>query len=219
MSVGPVEGHLGRLMSALCDPGCLVRGRELLEDGQVRDLVIAAERIEGEVRGSRRAPYEVKVWVPTGGSLPSDARALKFSCTCPDWTNPCKHAVAVVIAAAEQMDSDDALLITLLGGDKAIQIGELVPPERDEAAARRLIVATTLAPPTERPAWAQELREGRAPDTLEAWLGGEAPRQATLAKLDDDPTELMLALGPLTTGDGLDLAPFIQLLLYRLREG
>jgi uncharacterized Zn finger protein len=220
MSVGPHLGHIGRLLASLADSGRLVRGHELVEDGRVRDLVIAAERIEAVVWGSQHQPYEVTIRVPSGTELPTDPRQLRFTCTCPDWGDPCKHAIAVALKAAAELDDNHRLLATLLGG-KAAGL-ELVPEsteaEPEARVGRSLVVATTIAPPRERPSWAQDLVEARAPATLEGWLGQDPGRQPAIPPLDEDPTELLLSLGALSVGDGADLAPSIQLLLYRLAE-
>lgn len=224
MSVGPHLGHIGRLLAALADSSRLVRGHELVEDGRVKDLVIASERIEAIVWGSRHEPYEVIMRVPSGSDLPTDPRQLRFSCTCPDWEDPCKHAVAVALAAATELDGNHRLLKTLLGSPVTIPAavpGEGSPPADDtsvEPASRSLVVATTIAPPSERPSWAQDLVEPRQPTTLEGWLGEDPGRQPAIPALEEDPTELMLSLGTLAVGEGPDLAPAIQLMLYRLTE-
>ncbi len=235
MSVGPHLGHIGRLLAALADSSRLVRGHELVEDGRVKDLVIASERIEAIVWGSRHEPYEVIMRVPSGSDLPTDPRQLRFSCTCPDWEDPCKHAVAVALAAADELDGNNRLLKTLLGapmvspgantGDpKATVAGAPsdASSSSDESSAapggRSLVVATTIAPPSERPSWAQDLVEARPPTTLEGWLGQDPGRQPAIPALEEDPTELMLSLGTLAVGEGPDLAPAIQLMLYRLTE-
>lgn len=215
MSVGPTLGHIGRLLAALADSGRLVRGHELVEDGRVRDLTIAAERIEAVVWGSRHDPYEVTIHVPSGGELPTDPRQLRFSCTCPDWGDPCKHAVAVALAAANELDGNHRLLATLLGGE-----GETAADDPLDTAARQrsVVVATTIEPPKDRPTWAQDVAEPRVPMTTEAWLGEDPGRQPAVQPLEEDPTELFLSLGALHVGDGPDLAPSLQLLIYGLTE-
>jgi hypothetical protein len=61
--------------------------------------------------------------------------------------------------------------------------------------------------------------DAREPVGVEPWLGAEAPRQAPLPPFKEAPAELLLSLGPLrATSDGPDLAPALQLLLYRLTE-
>ncbi|NLG54395.1 MAG: hypothetical protein GX542_01890, partial [Rhodococcus sp.] len=58
-----------------------------------------------------------------GGTVPDtlaplllpEASAFDFDCTCPDLGWPCKHAAAVVYLAAERIDADPLLVLTLRG--------------------------------------------------------------------------------------------------------
>ena len=43
---------------------------------------------------------------------------LRTSCTCPDWSNPCKHVAAVYYLLAEEFDRDPFLLFALRGLDR-----------------------------------------------------------------------------------------------------
>jgi len=43
---------------------------------------------------------------------------LETTCTCPDYSNPCKHIAAVIYLMAEAFDRDPFLLFTLRGIDK-----------------------------------------------------------------------------------------------------
>lgn len=213
MTVGPTLGHFGRLLTALADSGRLVRGHELVEDGRVRDLIIAHERIEAIVWGSRHDPYDVTIRVPTGGDLPTDPRQLRFDCSCPDWGDPCKHAIAVVLRAADELDNNHRLLATLLGSNADPDGAPMTP-----ATAVSPVVRTVVPPPRERPTWAQDIPEPRSPSTIDGWLGDDPGRQPAQPPLEEDPTELFLSLGELRVGDGPDLAPSLQLLIYRLLE-
>jgi uncharacterized Zn finger protein len=47
--------------------------------------------------------------------LPHDRRDLKTDCSCPDWSNPCKHIAGVYYLLAEQLDGDPFLLFELRG--------------------------------------------------------------------------------------------------------
>ncbi|QNG18242.1 hypothetical protein G4H71_02695 [Rhodococcus triatomae] len=47
--------------------------------------------------------------------LPDGAAAFDFDCTCPDDGWPCKHAAAIVYLAAERIDIDPLLVLTLRG--------------------------------------------------------------------------------------------------------
>jgi len=47
--------------------------------------------------------------------FPHRLRDLETDCTCPDWSNPCKHTAAVFYLLAEEFDRDPFLLFKLRG--------------------------------------------------------------------------------------------------------
>jgi len=47
--------------------------------------------------------------------FPEQQNDLKTGCTCPDWSNPCKHIAAVYYLLAEEFDRDPFLLFELRG--------------------------------------------------------------------------------------------------------
>jgi uncharacterized Zn finger protein len=47
--------------------------------------------------------------------FPHRLRDLKTDCSCPDWSNPCKHTAAVFYLLAEEFDRDPFLLFKLRG--------------------------------------------------------------------------------------------------------
>jgi uncharacterized Zn finger protein len=50
--------------------------------------------------------------------FPSKGRDLKTDCSCPDWSNPCKHIAAVYYLLAEKFDCDPFLIFKLRGRSK-----------------------------------------------------------------------------------------------------
>jgi uncharacterized Zn finger protein len=50
--------------------------------------------------------------------FPKKKADLKTDCSCPDWSNPCKHIAAVYYLLAEQFDSDPFLIFKLRGRSK-----------------------------------------------------------------------------------------------------
>lgn len=50
--------------------------------------------------------------------FPGSYRELETTCSCPDYSNPCKHLAAVLYLMAEAFDRDPFLLFTLRGMDK-----------------------------------------------------------------------------------------------------
>ncbi|MCL4502415.1 MAG: SWIM zinc finger family protein [Deltaproteobacteria bacterium] len=57
-----------------------------------------------------------EVFTSAGLSLfPHKLRDLETDCSCPDWSNPCKHTAAVFYLLAEEFDRDPFLLFKLRG--------------------------------------------------------------------------------------------------------
>jgi len=57
-----------------------------------------------------------KIFKKTGLSLfPEKPRDLKTDCSCPDWSNRCKHIAAVYYLLAEEFDRDPFLIFKLRG--------------------------------------------------------------------------------------------------------
>lgn len=75
---------------------------------------LAAELMAG------RVPESIEeVFHEVGTSLfPTDFSELESGCSCPDWSNPCKHIAAVFFLIAEALDDDPFLLFTLRGMDR-----------------------------------------------------------------------------------------------------
>jgi len=47
--------------------------------------------------------------------FPQKQRDLKTNCSCPDWSNPCKHIAAVYYLLGEEFDRDPFLIFRLRG--------------------------------------------------------------------------------------------------------
>jgi uncharacterized Zn finger protein len=50
--------------------------------------------------------------------FPASRGDLKTECSCPDWSNPCKHIAAVYYLLGEQFDADPFLIFRLRGKSK-----------------------------------------------------------------------------------------------------
>ncbi len=75
--------------------------------------VFAARLLSGEMpQDIEEAFSEAKV------SLFPEEDDLETDCTCPDWSNPCKHIAAVYYLLAEQFDHDPFLIFKLRGRTK-----------------------------------------------------------------------------------------------------
>jgi len=81
-------------------------GKEL-----ARQVVFCAKLLAGEV------PEEIEsVFQKAKCSLfPEKLKDLQTECSCPDWSNPCKHIAAVYYLLGEEFDRDPFLLFNLRG--------------------------------------------------------------------------------------------------------
>jgi len=75
----------------------------------------AAQLLAGEMPQDIEAAFE-----STGASLfPARHQDLKTQCSCPDWSNPCKHVAAVFYLLGEELHRDPFLIFKLRGLDRA----------------------------------------------------------------------------------------------------
>jgi uncharacterized Zn finger protein len=76
-----------------------------------RQAIFSAKLLMGEM------PLDIeKVFKEAGLSLfPEKLKDLKTDCSCPDWSNPCKHIAAVYYLLAEEFDRDPFLIFKLRG--------------------------------------------------------------------------------------------------------
>ncbi|MBE0643925.1 MAG: SWIM zinc finger family protein [Bacteroidetes bacterium] len=116
----------------------------------IRLRAFTAEEWQGIVRRLRRMPIEVAallrgempealdaIVAEKGLSLfPRTDSDLITDCSCPDWSNPCKHIAAVYYLLAEAFDDDPFLLLRLRGMDRAQLLSQL-----QTAAVRRVAEA------------------------------------------------------------------------------
>jgi uncharacterized Zn finger protein len=84
------------------------------------DLVVTrlmdAPQLIASLLAGDPAPELDEVAEAAGVSLfPTEVDHFAWSCTCPDWEKPCKHALAVCYDFAAHLDRDPSLLLTLRG--------------------------------------------------------------------------------------------------------
>lgn len=60
------------------------------------------------------------------------SKELSFSCTCPDYGDPCKHGAAVFYLIAERLDEDPLLLFLLRGKERASVLQALQKSAHEE---------------------------------------------------------------------------------------
>lgn len=82
--------------------------------------------------GNEMPPDIELVFEDEGLSLfPKNQQSLRTNCSCPDWSNPCKHIAAVFYIMAEAFDNDPFLIFKLKGMDKDKLIKQLTGKDSD----------------------------------------------------------------------------------------
>ncbi len=112
--------------------------------------LFAAKLLAGEM------PQDIEsVFTTAGLSLfPKKQRDLATECSCPDWSNPCKHVAAVYYLLGEEFDRDPFLLFKLRGLSREELLAQLggteakARPRKQRGAAK----AVPAAPPEPLPA-------------------------------------------------------------------
>lgn len=140
-------------VTASCESARMARGRLLAKSDAVQRLEVSSGMVVADVMGSQPDPYTVTLEVPVIDApeaarlersdvmaiMPS-ADEMMTGCTCPDWENPCKHAIAATLTLAGEMRARPELLKVWR-----------CPPASRRAPARlgsRAAAATTAAPST-----------------------------------------------------------------------
>lgn len=152
------EPHpVGKLASTLlsvavagaADPPRFRRGKAYLVDNAVLRLEISAGVLRASVVGSRATPYEVRVAVQTIprpatltsavqrehiATLAPQSDEMLSTCTCPDTDDPCKHAVAALLALSAALVGRPELLVEWRCGEAPstprAQVGSRATGER-----------------------------------------------------------------------------------------
>ena len=119
-------------VAGLADPQRFRRGKAYLVDNAVTRLELSEGVLLATVVGGRPEPYHVTITVETVvrpddlGQTPERSHVARLiprgeellsSCTCPDWDDPCKHAVAALLALAGELGSRPELLVLWRCGD------------------------------------------------------------------------------------------------------
>jgi uncharacterized Zn finger protein len=117
-------------------------------DAMAQQAIFAAKLLAGEMpQNIEEAFSAAKVTL-----FPASRGDLKTDCSCPDYSNPCKHVAAVYYLLGEQFDSDPFLLFRLRGQTK----DEIMSMLRARRALHAMTeeedaVATTELPMAEEP--------------------------------------------------------------------
>jgi uncharacterized Zn finger protein len=83
-------------------------------DAMAKQAIFAAKLLSGEM------PQNIEEAFTTAkvNLFPASKGDLQTECSCPDWSNPCKHIAAVYYLLGEQFDADPFLLFRLRGKSK-----------------------------------------------------------------------------------------------------
>lgn len=155
-------------VAGLADPARFRRGKQYVADHAVSRLELEPGVLRATVNGSMATPYQVVVRVPVLApfdNATSDALRqqlnrltpepvdLRASCTCPDFEDPCKHAVAAILTLAAELVAQPRLLVqwrcapgdspraevgSRAGGPPRLRLvgRDELPPEPDERRSR-----------------------------------------------------------------------------------
>lgn len=121
-----LEASIGRLEAVVAgsygDPYAVAVTVKLLQAGQWKAVKAASAGHIGSMLDllSGKFPKEVMARVadPENGLFPKLGE-LKFSCSCPDWAQMCKHVAATLYAFGHRLDQSPELLFLLRGVDPA----------------------------------------------------------------------------------------------------
>jgi uncharacterized Zn finger protein len=157
-------------------------------------------------------PQELEeVFTQAGVSLfPEKYRDLQTACSCPDWSNPCKHVAAVYYLLAEAFDRDPFLLLKQRGMSRE----ELLPLLRGTVVSSAAMQVPDEALPV--PDLSRAL-EPLDPEASAFWGAGDAPPPDTGAlKAPAEGASLAARLGafPFWRGKG-DFLPLMSAIYSR----
>lgn len=139
------------------------KGWQKLTKALASQAIFAAKLMAGEM------PQEIEqAFKDKGLSLfPEKLRDLETNCSCPDWSNPCKHIAAVYYLIGEEFDRDPFLLFKLRGlsREELIEaLSKIGGKAGGEAAQAAEPLPEIVLPP-----------EPLAVDAASFWQGGALP--------------------------------------------
>ena len=106
--------------------------------------------------------------------FPEKEKDLETSCSCPDWSNPCKHIAAVFYLMAEAFDNDPFLLFKLKGMEKEVFIKALRSNEEED---KRVMIEPEPLPADYNKFWEQDRSFDRAISIMSADLHAAMPKR------------------------------------------
>jgi uncharacterized Zn finger protein len=94
-------------------------GRAIAANGRLSAMLLAGEM-----------PEDIESAFSAAGTalFPQRSTELKTACSCPDWSNPCKHVAAVFYLVGEEVDRDPFLLFALRGLERPAMASLIAGP-------------------------------------------------------------------------------------------
>ena len=107
---------------------------ERLQAALAEQPIIAASLLSG------RMPDNIEECFRAVGlsMFPARQDDLETDCSCPDWSNPCKHVAAVYLLLGEEFDRDPFLILRMRGMDREDLLGPAIIPELAAALPQQL---------------------------------------------------------------------------------
>ena len=129
--------------------------------------IFLAKLLAGEM------PLDIeKVFMDLGLSLfPEKLKDLETDCSCPDWSNPCKHIAATYYLLGEEFDRDPFLIFKLRGMSREELLGSLSNTGAKKGKGR----TGAKPPPSPRQEEAVSPAESFTADHASFWEGGSLP--------------------------------------------
>ncbi|HEY9881187.1 MAG TPA: SWIM zinc finger family protein [Leptolyngbyaceae cyanobacterium] len=122
--------------------------------------------------------------------LPHSEQDFKTDCSCPDWSNPCKHIAGVYYLIAAELDRDPFLLFELRGISRQDLKAELAKTPLGQALSSELTAQPKALDPVQAYYTRPKVEEGVTPNLKNFWQGEkrlpqtiEAPPQTTVPAL------------------------------------
>jgi uncharacterized Zn finger protein len=148
-------------------------------DALGRQALFAAKLLAGEM------PQEIEpVFAEVGLTLfPAKLQDLKTGCSCPDWSNPCKHIAAAYYLLGEEFDRDPFLIFALRGMTREALMERLGTKSSPKPKGEIVSAAAPVRPPEPLSAEHEAFWNGASSQSEETSRAVEIPREpAPLAR-------------------------------------
>ncbi len=119
--------------------------------------------------------------------LPGSRKDFKTSCSCPDYSNPCKHIAGVYYLVAAELDQDPFLLFELRGLSREELLKELAKSPLGQALSAELQSEKQLPQPVESYYAPLQAQKASAKTQLREFWHGAKRLPQTMEALPDNP--------------------------------